>query len=70
MNSFPIVLQSPQTHGFTFLRRIHADGRVEKKHLGAEWQPNDTPIIQMDRLEKYLFHMTRRVGWKIVEVSL
>lgn len=63
---FPIVLQSKQTEGFTFFRRIHADGRVEKKLLGQDWEPNDTPTIQMERLEKYLYQMTQRLGWRVV----
>lgn len=62
---FPIVLQSKSAQGFTFFRRIHADGRVERKQLGLEWEPNDTPTIQMDRLDKYLFTMTKRLGWTI-----
>lgn len=66
VQTFPIVIQSPTANGFTFFRRIHADGRAEKKLLGGEWEPNDTPTIQMDRLEKYLFTMTKRLGWKEV----
>jgi len=62
---FPIVLKSPDKHGFTFFRRIHQDGRVEKKLLGQEWEPNDTPTIEMGRLEKYLYQMTQRLGWKV-----
>ena len=62
---FPITLESPSKNGFTFFRRIHADGRVEKKSLGMEWEPNDTPTIQMERLDKYLYTMTQRLGWKL-----
>lgn len=64
--TFPIVLQSPNRDGFTFFRRIWADGHVEKKLLGCDWEPNDTPTIQLDRLDKYLYQMTQRLGWKIV----
>jgi hypothetical protein len=63
---FPLILQSPDKNGFTFFRRIHADGRVEKKYLGGEWEPNDTPVIEMNRLEKYLYQMIKRIGWKLV----
>lgn len=62
---FPIVLESSGQQGYTFFRRIHSDGRVEKKLMGQDWEPNDTPTIQMDRLEKYLYTMTHRLGWTL-----
>jgi len=62
---FPITLQSPGTNGFTFFRRIHQDGHVEKKLLGQDWEPNDTPVIDLGRLDKYIYQMTQRLGWKI-----
>jgi hypothetical protein len=62
---FPIILQSPPCHGFTFFRRIHADGRFEKKSLGGEWELNDPPTIDLRRLEKYLHTMTQKIHWTI-----
>jgi hypothetical protein len=67
IRQFPLVLQSRDTHGYTFFRRINADGRSEKKLLGQEWEPSDTPTIRLDRLEKYLFTMTQRLGWTLTE---
>lgn len=63
---FPIVLQSPSRNGFTFFRRINADMTVERKQLGQPWEPNDTPKLVIP-LDKYLFHLTQRLGWRICE---
>lgn len=64
--TFPIILQSKMQDGFQFFRRIHADGRVEKKLLGGEWESNDCAPLRPDRIEKHVATMTARLGWKIV----
>lgn len=58
---FPIILTSPDGQYF---RRIHEDGRIEKKHLGMEWEANDTPMITPTALPGYLRTMTERLNWK------
>ena len=63
--ALPIILQSPTRDGFTFFRRINADLSMEQKSLGMDWQPHDPPTLIMP-LDKYLYHMTKRVNWKIV----
>lgn len=62
--NLPILLESPVRHGYTFFRRINADMTLDEKSLGMEWQRHDPPTLTMP-LEKYLYHMTKRMGWKI-----
>jgi hypothetical protein len=57
-----IILQSPDGK---FFRRIHPDGRVEKKTLGLEWEAHEP--LPDHRRESYLTTMTRHLRWKKTE---
>lgn len=64
MHKFPIILQSPENNGLQFFRRINEDMTLEEKILGGEWKPAENPKVQ--RFEKYLETMTKKLHWKIV----
>lgn len=55
-----LILQSPDGRYF---RRLHPDGRIERKVLGLDWHPADPPQLVVSR-DIYLDTMTRRLGWK------
>ena len=64
--TFPVVLQSPDGR---FFRRIQADGYIEKKTLGMEWEPapdlQDSPYLKPECIERYVTLMTERLHWKL-----